>query len=449
MKVKEKIYVAQAGDTQYETLAEAIAIGGEVKVLADVTLAEGLTVESGKTVTLNLNGKTVSGTANTDADYAALIHVENGANLTITGNGKISYAAGSCKSGAAVWTEGNLVLESGTIETDSSWSIGFAVDVRPNAWNTAYTNGTSFVMNGGKVVSAKSAAVRVGSSSASGKDVSADFTMNGGTVEGYYAVSVQPFENDARSLSLTVNGGTLTSTDSTYNAAVFVTVEDEANGNAANTKVKIANGAINGAVLFYTNNTVKAENVAITGGTFSTYGVYSYDTASFPVISGGTFGNGAKEYVDYYKAEGYEVVENEDGTVSVAEKVEEPAEEIKVGYNLTLESYIDFSFFMYKTDVPEGATVTITRNGVAKEITSWENYNETMWRFRYADVAPAEYQDELILTVKDSEGNVIVEETQSIKSYAETRVDKAGEDADMMQALLAYCAACETYFATH
>lgn len=60
-------YVAQIGETDYETLAgaiEAAALAGTettIKLLADVTLSEAAVVPVGANVILNLNGKTISG----------------------------------------------------------------------------------------------------------------------------------------------------------------------------------------------------------------------------------------------------------------------------------------------------------------------------------------------------------------------------------------------------
>ena len=59
-----------------------------------------IVVPAGKAVTLDLNGKTISGVCNTDQGY--LIRVENTADLIIkdtVGSGKITYASGSSKTG--------------------------------------------------------------------------------------------------------------------------------------------------------------------------------------------------------------------------------------------------------------------------------------------------------------------------------------------------------------
>lgn len=66
-------YVAQIGETDYETLAgaiEAAALAGTettIKLLADVTLSEAAVVPVGANVILNLNGKTISGALSSTA----------------------------------------------------------------------------------------------------------------------------------------------------------------------------------------------------------------------------------------------------------------------------------------------------------------------------------------------------------------------------------------------
>lgn len=52
-------YVAQIGDVKYESLTAAAEVGGEILVLTD--LAETVTIPEGKTVSIDLNGKTLTG----------------------------------------------------------------------------------------------------------------------------------------------------------------------------------------------------------------------------------------------------------------------------------------------------------------------------------------------------------------------------------------------------
>lgn len=76
--------VAKIGDTPYETLENAISnvqSGETIKLIANVELTEGITINGGKTFTLDLNGNNISAPDTT-------LTIQN-ANVTITGSGKI------------------------------------------------------------------------------------------------------------------------------------------------------------------------------------------------------------------------------------------------------------------------------------------------------------------------------------------------------------------------
>ena len=66
-------HAAAIGSTHYDTLQEAVSVGGEITLLKDVT--ENITIDNNKTVTLNLNGHkitNVSANTATDTIYVAL-----------------------------------------------------------------------------------------------------------------------------------------------------------------------------------------------------------------------------------------------------------------------------------------------------------------------------------------------------------------------------------------
>ena len=205
----------------YATLEKAFAVAMEkdredVVLVKDVELENTLTVNAGEQIVLDLNGKVVSDTCN--AAQSHMIMVQNTADLTIKDSsnpstGKLTYAQGTSNIGWAIDLEGNLTLESGTIElTGDSWSIGYAVDVRPNSWGSEYTEGTTFTMNDGKLVSSDGA-VRVASSSAAAhENVSASFVMNKGTIDAAGdGVFVQQSDAIYDVLSFTMYGGTIES----------------------------------------------------------------------------------------------------------------------------------------------------------------------------------------------------------------------------------------------
>ena len=208
--------VATVNGEIYFTLQAAIDAanaGDTVTLLADVELTATATID--KAITLDLNGHVISGTK-TAAAYSSLIHVANTGALTVknsTGEGKISYAAGvGGAEGAVIWNEGDLVLESGTLETTGTWSIGYAVDVRPNAWGSAFTNkDVTFVMNGGKIKTSD-AAIRVANNCSDGyADITVSFTMNGGEINSAATgIFIQQLTSIYDDLKVIIKGGAIT-----------------------------------------------------------------------------------------------------------------------------------------------------------------------------------------------------------------------------------------------
>ena len=102
--VKEGKYVAQIGNVKYETLAEAVATakdGDTVKLLDDVDLTETLIIRD-KTITLDLNGKTISNSTDiwNESTYSwSLISVRDNGDLTIddtVGGGTLKAKENDC-----------------------------------------------------------------------------------------------------------------------------------------------------------------------------------------------------------------------------------------------------------------------------------------------------------------------------------------------------------------
>lgn len=112
--VKEGKFVAEVGSTKYETLAEAVAAaedGQTVTLLADVEQNTQLAID--KSITLDLNGKTIKNTADIWGDNAnAILSITKGAKVTITGNGTIDAKENDCY--AINMVKGDLTIENGT-----------------------------------------------------------------------------------------------------------------------------------------------------------------------------------------------------------------------------------------------------------------------------------------------------------------------------------------------
>lgn len=112
--VKEGQYVAKVGSKKYETLADAIRLaakGKTITLLADVEQNTQLTIN--KSITLDLNGKTIRNTVDIWGDKAnAILSITNGAKVTITGNGTIDAKENDCYTINVV--KGDLTIENGT-----------------------------------------------------------------------------------------------------------------------------------------------------------------------------------------------------------------------------------------------------------------------------------------------------------------------------------------------
>ena len=112
--VKEGHYVAQIGSKKYETLADAIRLatkGKTITLLTDVEQNSQLTI--GKSITLDLNGKTIKNTQDIWGDKAnAILSITNGAKVTITGDGAIDAKENDCYTINVV--KGDLTIENGT-----------------------------------------------------------------------------------------------------------------------------------------------------------------------------------------------------------------------------------------------------------------------------------------------------------------------------------------------
>lgn len=112
--VKVGQYVAKVGSKKYETLADAIRLAAKdqtITLLADVEQNAQLTID--KSITLDLNGKTIRNTEDIWGDKAnAILSITNGAKVTITGNGTIDAKENDCYTINVV--KGDLTIENGT-----------------------------------------------------------------------------------------------------------------------------------------------------------------------------------------------------------------------------------------------------------------------------------------------------------------------------------------------
>ena len=174
------ICVAKIGNEYYTSLAaafEAAEDGNTIKVLHDIALAESIT--NVKTITLDLNGKTITGTDNATASFGLFT---NRGELTIEGNGTITLVATNNRGWNAYSSVisntvgGKLIVENGTIEHLGGTDMAYGIDNLTNGKGTY----AETVVNGGTVKSTYRAIRQF----LNGVEAQNILTVNGGTIEG-------------------------------------------------------------------------------------------------------------------------------------------------------------------------------------------------------------------------------------------------------------------------
>ena len=156
--------VAQVGNTIYTSLQNAITATttGTVKMLANTTISQTVSIASNKNITLNLNGKTIAG-AN------KIVTIRNAGKLTVTGTGTISQINAD-----AIYndTTGTVIFNSGTLKGTSGWTVlnggnfnfnGGSIQHGGSSNGTAVMNTKKFTISGGIITSSEYGVVDRGS----------------------------------------------------------------------------------------------------------------------------------------------------------------------------------------------------------------------------------------------------------------------------------------------
>ena len=238
-----------ANGKAYTTVADALAATeGEVTVMLYDDLVEDVVIPEGRTVTLDLNGKTLT---NAEANP-----ITNNGNLTITGNG-IVRAGGEKGLFRAVDNAGGVVL----IENGEFISNSVAI------YNT---NGEATINGGRFVGSNQSLVISMG-----------EMTINGGTFVNELYVNATAV--NAITGTLTINDGSFSAVSQAVSASVGVTVNIyggtfEVSSYAYGTMLNVmgADLTVTGGTFVTPNsdmivavNLTNNGTVAISGGTFS------------------------------------------------------------------------------------------------------------------------------------------------------------------------------------
>lgn len=251
------------------------------EVTEDVVMAalDQIVVPNGKTLTLNLNGHTISQVKECTSNHSMIL---NNGTLVIIGNGKISFTdtgAGDPNAGWGVYTvrnQGTLIVENGTIENLSAQNkVGGAFK---HTAITLFQYSGSSIINGGKISAPNYRSVRLWKG---------DVTINGGEFEGQ--VWIQAVDNTA---NMTINGGSFRPS---WN---------------------------DGSSVFIENKTYDVV-FAATDGFFNTKIGCSLPGKEDVIVTGGVFTQAAKDNTNAaLLAEGYEFVDNGDGTYTVQKMAE-------------------------------------------------------------------------------------------------------------------------------
>jgi len=300
---------------------DAVAEGGGLKLENDISLSSSVTVESGKSIVIDLNGNTLSYTSSTLGESM----ISNKGTLVITDSsadesGVIAYTFNGTpdtsfgKGNYTITNSGTLTVEAGTVRMDSDPAA--MSHMRDAIDNNSTAGDAVLILNGGSIICEGYIAIRQFANSSVHKN---SVTVNGGTVlGGERAIWIQLPGADASkemNAELVVTGGTLTSTDTDYNLAVYV----YSYGNSsANTVVDISGGTWNGDVAFNgkASTNLSEDKISVSGGTFNgEYGVYGYGDISFGFISGGSFVADVSEYC----VDGFSVEQKPDGSFGVYE----------------------------------------------------------------------------------------------------------------------------------
>ena len=306
---------AKIGDQEYATLQKAVdETKGDATIQMLKDVQEDVTIAEDDTITIDLNGKTITNETKTHT-------ITNEGNLTITGEGIVDNV--THQTAAIHNAQGGTVVLNGGTYTRS----------KENGQSAEASGGNSFynIRNYGKMTINEGVTVKQDGHFSSliengyydgnqnTAKINAEMIINGGTFEG----GLNTIKNDDYGV-LTINGGTfknvtqaafLNWNEATVTGGTF-TVASEAEGPA------ILNGKL--------NDTMDKGVLKISGGTFTAGGNHAAieqmggSTSIGDIsITGGTFSTNPDKYIaDGYLADktedGYQIIKEGDTTENVA-----------------------------------------------------------------------------------------------------------------------------------
>ena len=304
--------VAKVGDTEYQTLQEAIdaaGTGDTVILLTDLTVesssatgeANGyFVIAENDKITIDLNGKTITATDNSTSNFVLFY---NRGELTIK-NGTVNLTATidrewNALSDIFMNRGGSLTIESGEYNHLGGTSMAFVLDNSGNSFGDAYA-----YVNGGTLTSTYTA-IRMRM---------ADTTLNGNPGNG--------------TVYLSITGGTVYGA----NRGVWGQITNAFSGELGT--LEVTGGTVGGGKQAINIATDGYKNIYVTVlGNAYIDGALKGEGADFN-ISGGTFTSAVSSD---FLANGFTIVENSDGTYSVAVSLESAF--VFLGYSVNENVY--------------------------------------------------------------------------------------------------------------
>ncbi len=243
--------VAEANGVKYATLAEAVAAGGNVKLLTNVELDAPIVIEKGKEVILDLSTYKISYTS-TVMDEAM---ITNKGTLTINGEDGSEIYYNYVGAADSSYGKGNYTISNGGTLTVNGGKINIA-NLKSHAKypidNNSSTGDAVLVINGGHLYNYNTSAIRQFCNSTTYKNT---VTINGGLIEGYCAVWVQNPGSKTVNGKLTITGGEIRTTAAAYvngtaaleevGSAIYFTIDGNGGAWNENSALEITGGIFN------------------------------------------------------------------------------------------------------------------------------------------------------------------------------------------------------------
>lgn len=357
------VVVSEDGTTVYETINAAVETEDTVTVTLNTNATENVTIPAGKTVTLNMNGKTISNTGASDT-------ITNNGTLIIEGEGVIDNVTNGK---APVTNNGTMTIKKANITR--SLDDGEPDEANTNAYYTVVNHGTMVIgeeggddslinihNNGGY-----SALIENGWYDSTGKD--ADDTCTLTIYSGTFSGGKYCVKNDELGV-VNIYGGQFTDSADVillnwHNMYLY-------DGTFAHSTAKyvMSNGTYGQGV----------GHLEIHGGEYSTVNVpILIMTSGYPssdvTIDGGIFSTTTG--LANYLADGYEFTDTDDGKFQVTEV---PTSEVAEEAIDTIIESIDYEGMTVEADPETNNTYTIitstgaiSDSGMFDEIANVEN----------------------------------------------------------------------------